>query len=428
MAVSVKITDVVDPKTYWAYETESEERQTKLKMVEKELKDQWAEAGEILMISRPEGLPVIVLLDGEFCRGQIKLVWSEKFKLKANVFLVDYGSTIEIEVKKKVRKLKLKDQAAGPPLAFKIILEGLYPVSMDIDWVSGNRTMQPYRKRTWDVCALRQVQYVLEICEGDGKFLSAQSFPTRRVGSLMMMKPSSSTAPGPSKFPLNKLLVKNGFAEQSSEEVEKDLNLVEPDLGFGLGATNLSSDEEEEEEGTGGCDYNPQPLLGTQQKLTSLQLYVSEETAASADTETNNKFFPFNSSSISSRGIGPWLEQRKKQGAATNSSSTHLTAPGGKVDQALQLQENLRKSRGARREEPQQQQEQEVDQSVEVSESEEDLWSQLRSNRKEGESRVRGHVLPGGVFIGKHHEDILANIQSTSGEDLKRKFTKMVCK
>ena len=74
MAVSVKITDVVDPKTYWAYETESEDRQTKLKMVEKELKDQWPEAGEIFMISRPEGLPVIVLLDGKFCRGQIKLV------------------------------------------------------------------------------------------------------------------------------------------------------------------------------------------------------------------------------------------------------------------------------------------------------------------------------------------------------------------
>ena len=266
----------------------------------------------------------------------------------------------------------------------------------------------------------------MEICEGDGKFLEAHRLPTRRVGSLMMMKPSSSTAPGPSKFHLNKLLVKNGFAEQSSEEVEKDLNMEEPDLGLGFGATNLSSDEEEEEE-TGESEYNPQPLLGTQQKLTSLQLYVSEEAAASADT--NNKFFPFNSSSISSQGIGPWLEQRKKQEAATITSSAPLTAPGGKVDQALKLQENLRKSRGARRQEPSQQQKEE--QSVEVSESEEDLWSQLRSNRKEGEgeSRVRAHVLPGGVFIGKHHEDILANIQTwTSAEDLKRKFTNLVCK
>ena len=50
--------------------------------------------------------------------------------LKASVFLVDYGSSIEIEVKKRVRKLQLKDQAVEPPLAFKIILAGLYPISM----------------------------------------------------------------------------------------------------------------------------------------------------------------------------------------------------------------------------------------------------------------------------------------------------------
>ena len=48
----------------------------------------------------------------------------------ASVFLVDYGSTVEIEVKKRVRKLQLKNQAVEPPLAFKIILEGLYPISM----------------------------------------------------------------------------------------------------------------------------------------------------------------------------------------------------------------------------------------------------------------------------------------------------------
>ena len=43
---------------------------------------------------------------------------------------MDYGSTIELDVKKRVRKLQVKDQAAEPRLAFKIILEGLYPVSM----------------------------------------------------------------------------------------------------------------------------------------------------------------------------------------------------------------------------------------------------------------------------------------------------------
>ena len=74
LAVSVNITDVVDPKTYWAYETESEDREMRMKMIEKELKKQWPEAGEIFMISRPEGLPVILRAEGEFFRGQIKMV------------------------------------------------------------------------------------------------------------------------------------------------------------------------------------------------------------------------------------------------------------------------------------------------------------------------------------------------------------------
>ena len=74
MAVSVNVTDVLDPKTYWAYETGSEDRQIKMKMIDKELKEQWPEAGEVFMISHPEGLPVIVRADGEFFRGQIKMV------------------------------------------------------------------------------------------------------------------------------------------------------------------------------------------------------------------------------------------------------------------------------------------------------------------------------------------------------------------
>lgn len=419
MAVSVKITNVVDPKTYWAYETDSGDRRAKMEMIEKELKEQWPEAEEIFMVSRPNGLPVIVLVEGEFCRGQMKMVWRERFNLKANVFLVDYGSTIEIDVKKKVRKLKLKNQAAEPPLAFKIILEGLYPVSMDIDWVSGNGTMQQYRKRTWDDCAMKLVQHVVQIYEGDGRLLNARTFPTKRVGVLRLIKPSSSTASGPSKIHLNKLLVKDGFAGYSTKEVEVDLKDVEPGLGFGDGAFSQSSDEEEEEENA-VSEYNPQPLLTTEQKMTSLQLYVSEE-PDSADTK--NRLFSFNTSSVSSKGIGPWLEKRKLAEAATNSAATTVSAPESKVDQAQKLQENLRKAREAKREEPQQQ-----DQSVEVSDSEEDIWSQLRNNRKEGETESRVHMVPGGIFVGKYHEDIVAKIQSSSGADLKRKFTNLVCK
>ena len=91
--------------------------------------------------------------------------------MKANVFLVDYGSIIETDVKKKVRKLQLKNQAAEPAQAFRIILEGLYPVSMvnhrvvtlyflikmlqDIDWESGDGMMQQYRLAELEVFIIR---------------------------------------------------------------------------------------------------------------------------------------------------------------------------------------------------------------------------------------------------------------------------------
>ena len=87
-------------------------------------------------------------------------MWRENLRLKANVFLMDFGSTIEIDVKKYARKVEVKDQALEPPLAFEIVLKGLYPVSMvisemlqllpnkmlqDIDWKSESKNLQKLR-------------------------------------------------------------------------------------------------------------------------------------------------------------------------------------------------------------------------------------------------------------------------------------------
>merc|ERR1719219_963049 len=216
-------------------------------MIEKELEEQWGEAEEIVMISASATQPVIVLLEGKFCRGEIKMLWWGNSRLKANVFLPDYGSTIEIDVKKKARKLQLKAQLEEPPLAFKIILEGLYPISMDIDWMSGGEKLQESRKRSWDESALKMVQNVVKVCQGNGKLLEASTFPTRRVGSLVMMQPSPSSSPGPDKINLNNLLLERKFAGHSRLEAETDLTEVETDLGFGQESSSVSSEEEEEE-------------------------------------------------------------------------------------------------------------------------------------------------------------------------------------
>ena len=55
--------------------------------------------------------------------------------MKVKVFLLDFGSTIDrVDVTTKVRHLRPTRELSQDPLAFKIILAGLYPVSMDIDW------------------------------------------------------------------------------------------------------------------------------------------------------------------------------------------------------------------------------------------------------------------------------------------------------
>ena len=260
-----------------------------------------------------------------------------------------------------------------------------------------------FRRRAWDESATKLVKQVVKICQGNAKLLDTSTFPTRRIGSLVLLKPSPSSASKPEEINLINILLENNFAGQDRLEVERDLMEAESDLGLGSESDSLSSDEEE----TAECEYNPQPLLTTQQKMRNLQLYVSEEAEAAP---ANNNIRSFDTNSVSSRGVGRGLGRRVGVEVAGNYSS--------QVDQALKLQESLIKGREVKREEPQEQEESDS----------EDIWSQFRKDLKKGEGEPRDHVVPGGILLGKHHENIVANIKSRSGVDLKKKFTKLVCK
>lgn len=74
MSVKVKIGDILDPRTCWAYETENTERQNKLKLMQKEMKQQWQNSPEIAIKSIAELHRVIILRQEEFCRGELKNV------------------------------------------------------------------------------------------------------------------------------------------------------------------------------------------------------------------------------------------------------------------------------------------------------------------------------------------------------------------
>ena len=229
----------------------------------------------------------------------------------------------------------------------------------------------------------------------------------------MMLKPNPSSSSVLKQISLNKRLVEKKFAAHSQLEAERDLQDEESGLGTGQEISSESSEEEE----TGGAEYNPQPLFSSHQKLSNLQLYVSEETET-GPVKTNRR--PFDTTSLSSKGKGAWpgLERRKEVDVASNSASVSLLGRGSRVDQALRLRESLRKGREAKREEDQEEQQGQSG----------DLWSQFRKERKKGEEEPLSHVMPAGMFVGKRHEDILANIRSRSGAELKEKFAKLVCK
>lgn len=321
--------------------------------------------------------------------------------MKAKVFLLDYGSTIDrVDMTTNVRHLKPTKELSQDPLAFKIILAGLYPVSMDIDWdlpseVSMQQSRSPHshltiltgwccRKRYWDGSAMKLVKRVVGLCNGLGILRDASSpSSTRRVGTLIMCKTSSSR----DQINLNKLLEDKKFADYSQFEVEMDHNSV--DQGYGVESTDFSSDEEDV------VIRNSDPLL-------NVPHMTIQQKIANHYRERNNNDDSF--SSTDSSKAGPSLRARKS-----------LQKKGAEGNVADQLKESLRSvsDEVTKKEEAQE----------EVQE-EDDIWSKFREEKKE----VKGHMIPGGVFLGKRHENILARIKSSNEQELREKFTKLVTK
>merc|ERR1712025_1511175 len=55
-----------------------------------------------------------------------------------------------------------------------------------------------------------------------------------------------------------------------------------------------------------------------------------------------------------------------------------------------------------------------------------DFWNVVRPGKSNVSDSSASHLLPGGVFIGKHHEKVLAHLQAENKQDQKRKFEQFV--
>ena len=236
---------------------------------------------------------------------------------------------------------------------------------------------------------MKLVKRVVGLCNGLGILRDASSpTSTRRVGTLIMCKTSSSR----DQINLNKLLEDKKFADYSQFEVEMDHNSV--DQGYGVESTDwdFSVDEEDFE------IRNSDPLLNVPSMTTREKIANLHNNLRYKERNNNDDSF----SSTDSSQAGPSMRARK---------SLQKKGAEGKV--ADRLKESLRSDEVTKKEEAQE----------EVQE-EDDIWSKFREETKE----VKGHVIPGGVFLGKRHENILARIKSSNEQELREKFTRFVTK
>jgi len=217
---SVKIGHIVDPRTMWAYPLcEGGEEHMRILEIEKQLSTaptkpltEFSEIGMLVAAKKTS--------DSEYwLRARLDLISISGKHLVATVFLIDYGEIIEnLRVDQCVKHMP-SGMSKDPPLAFKVILAGLSPVSMDLDFRHGTNMMEVTPQRRWDQAALRGVLQQVQDVEGIAEMKNwVRDQSGRYHGQIFLVGQERKKA-----IHLNKLLVESLFALESQWQMENDL-------------------------------------------------------------------------------------------------------------------------------------------------------------------------------------------------------------
>ena len=123
-------------------------------------------AGEQVTSSTPVSTLVAVAVTKQghrsWHRGKLEAVTQFQRKPEANVFLIDYGRMLEDRKVEGSIMVLPSCFFSLPPLAFRIVLAGLLPASMDYDLeLRGGMAVQ--LARSWDAAATRDVERMLAL-------------------------------------------------------------------------------------------------------------------------------------------------------------------------------------------------------------------------------------------------------------------------
>jgi len=309
------------------------------------------------------------------------------------------------------------------PLAVQIVLRGLHPVTVDLDFQRGDSLMSFVRAASWTEASVRYMEQLLGRTRLRGELRDCVEDKQNRLhGQLYLVLDETEEF-----IHINKELVKKQFAVESEQTHQDDMVAIPAVI-----VTEESSIEDSDE------DLNEEELRSLGQ---------DRRTNRDASPDIDIEWFERNrlersSADISliSNSLRPSREQRKKKrsrlvacprdgscttsrGRGSSSVSGNKTAVVGRaarLGQVLAEKEkngNVKPGGGGGRR-PTQSTVEKIRQSL-IAKDEEvreedagDVWSDLRKGAPERDSSAL-YALPGGVFKGKFHEALLANFQST---------------
>jgi len=157
--MEVKLGDVQDPRTVWAYPAyEQGGQHDRILLIEQNLAafiegqtvTEHTELGTVLAVRRNVHQEI-------WHRGKLKTLSLYGEQLMAKIFLIDYGEVWEQIKVKGCLKFMPPGALEEPPMAFEVVLAGLQPASMDIDFSLCQNTMQVTPQVNWDQSAVFEV-------------------------------------------------------------------------------------------------------------------------------------------------------------------------------------------------------------------------------------------------------------------------------
>ena len=328
-------------------------------------------------------------------RGKLEAVTQFQRKAHANVFLIDYGQVLEDRKVEGSVMILPSCFSTLTPLAFRVVLAGLLPASMDYDLeLKGGMAVQ--QARSWDAAALREVERLL--ADTSGKMGWVRNWVKDKVGRWGLDVDSNNSyalgryhgklellmATG-NRVELNQWLVKMQFAIHSEAKEREEIN-AEPDED---GSDQEDAGESDEESFDSSLDSEVENELEITRNLASVALKPIPDHGRELDHK---------------------LESKDIQDTPTKTE-----------ERRSRIKEMMMKLQAKKK-------------SVEVSAKpieNENMWDAFRKSGNseiDKSSRASSNLLPSGVLLGKFHENVLFNLHADGIIDQREKFEKFVKK